>query len=190
MRAAVSGPPKLADENNLNNGFAILDTSEVQARKPDAQMDFDFAKVVETSKDNPVFYVQYAHARICSILRKAVAEGFAPAADHLDRLTAEDLALVKQAAQSLAVRGQLVILGLGAEEFPVDAIDIMQNGKVIRGSVEGDSDPLEMVPRLLRLSAEGKFDVDGLVTPYPFTQINSAIDDVVAGRVVKPVLVW
>ena len=33
-------------------------------RKTDAQMDFDFAKVVEASKDNPVFYVQYAHARI------------------------------------------------------------------------------------------------------------------------------
>ena len=33
-------------------------------RKADAQMDFDFAKVVEASKDNPVFYVQYAHARI------------------------------------------------------------------------------------------------------------------------------
>jgi len=69
------------------------------ARKPDAQMDFDFAKVVETSKDNPVFYVQYAHARICSILRKADAEGLAPAAAGLDRLSAEDLALVRQAAQ-------------------------------------------------------------------------------------------
>jgi arginyl-tRNA synthetase len=30
-------------------------------------MDFDFAKVVEASKDNPVFYVQYAHARISSL---------------------------------------------------------------------------------------------------------------------------
>src|SRR3546814_5143449 len=40
-------------------------------RKADAQMDFDFAKVVEASKDNPVFYVQYAHARICSLERKA-----------------------------------------------------------------------------------------------------------------------
>ncbi len=44
-------------------------------RKADAQMDFDFAKVVEASKDNPVFYVQYAHARICSLGRK-VAEAF------------------------------------------------------------------------------------------------------------------
>ena len=68
-------------------------------RKPDAQMDFDFDKVVEASKDNPVFYVQYAHARIRSTLRKAEAEGFAPAADHLDLLGEEELALVKLAAQ-------------------------------------------------------------------------------------------
>ena len=68
-------------------------------RKPDAQMDFDFDKVVEASKDNPVFYVQYAHARICSTLRKGLAEGFAPAPDHVALLGAEELALVKLAAQ-------------------------------------------------------------------------------------------
>ena len=68
-------------------------------RKADAQMDFDFAKVVEASKDNPVFYVQYAHARICSLHRRATAEGFdLPAAD-LALLDADELALVKLAAQ-------------------------------------------------------------------------------------------
>ena len=44
-------------------------------RKNDAPLDFDFDKVLEQSKDNPVFYVQYAHARICSVLRKAVEAG-------------------------------------------------------------------------------------------------------------------
>ncbi len=43
-------------------------------RKNDAPLDFDFAKVVEQSKDNPVFYVQYAHARAHSIIRNARAE--------------------------------------------------------------------------------------------------------------------
>ncbi len=38
-------------------------------RKNDAMLDFDFAKVVEQSRDNPVFYVQYAHARIQSVMR-------------------------------------------------------------------------------------------------------------------------
>ncbi|MEJ2408889.1 MAG: arginine--tRNA ligase [Novosphingobium sp.] len=68
-------------------------------RKPDAQMDFDFDKVVEASKDNPVFYVQYAHARVCSTLRKAAAEGFAPSAEHLELLGEEELELVKLGAQ-------------------------------------------------------------------------------------------
>jgi arginyl-tRNA synthetase len=69
------------------------------SRKPDAQMDFDFAKVVEASKDNPVFYVQYGHARVCSTLRKAAAEGFAPGTAALDRLGDEELALVRVASQ-------------------------------------------------------------------------------------------
>jgi arginyl-tRNA synthetase len=46
-------------------------------RKNDQTLEFDFAKVTEQSKDNPVFYVQYAHARIASVLRHA-ADQFAP----------------------------------------------------------------------------------------------------------------
>ncbi|AXK41971.1 arginine--tRNA ligase [Erythrobacter aureus] len=65
-------------------------------RKPDAQMEFDFAKVVEASKDNPVFYLQYAHARIHSTLRKT---GVEPSDTHLDRLGEEELALVREASQ-------------------------------------------------------------------------------------------
>ncbi|MDA0223811.1 MAG: arginine--tRNA ligase [Proteobacteria bacterium] len=46
-------------------------------RKNDAPLDFDFSKVLEQSKDNPVFYVQYAYARISSVLGKARAAGIA-----------------------------------------------------------------------------------------------------------------
>ena len=67
-------------------------------RKSDAQMDFDFAKVVEASKDNPVFYVQYAHARIQSTLRKGAEEGFAPSPAHIAMLGDEEIALIRDAA--------------------------------------------------------------------------------------------
>ncbi|WP_148614381.1 NAD(P)-dependent alcohol dehydrogenase [Nocardioides rubriscoriae] len=97
---------------------------------------------------------------------------------------------VKQAQLSLRPRGILVALGLGAEEYAVDAIDLLQNGKVVRSSIEGDSDPLEMIPRLLAMRADGRFDVDHLVTTYPHTQINQAVLDVLAGTVVKAVLLW
>ncbi len=69
------------------------------SRKPEAQMDFDFAKVVEASKDNPVFYVQYANARIASTMRKAAEAGIAASDAALARLGEEELALVKHAAQ-------------------------------------------------------------------------------------------
>ena len=68
-------------------------------RKADAQMDFDFAKVVEASKDNPVFYVQYAHARVRSFHRNAAERGIVLSAPDLALLDAEELALVKLAAQ-------------------------------------------------------------------------------------------
>ena len=44
-------------------------------RKSDVMLDFDLVKVKEQSKDNPVFYVQYAHARICSVMRNAAESG-------------------------------------------------------------------------------------------------------------------
>ncbi len=47
-------------------------------RSADSQMDFDLDLAKSQSADNPVFYVQYAHARICSILRQGEAEGVTP----------------------------------------------------------------------------------------------------------------
>jgi len=68
-------------------------------RKADAQMDFDFAKVVEASKDNPVFYVQYAHARVVSLGRRMAEAGIACATADLSLLDTAELGLVKLAAQ-------------------------------------------------------------------------------------------
>ncbi|UWQ93190.1 arginine--tRNA ligase [Rhodobacteraceae bacterium M382] len=65
-------------------------------RKNDAPLDFDFDKVLEQSKDNPVFYVQYANARVCSALRKATEVGL----DVSDAATAAaDLSLITDPAQ-------------------------------------------------------------------------------------------
>ncbi len=68
-------------------------------RKADAQMDFDFAKVVEQSKDNPVFYVQYAHARVHSLARRAAEAGIDVSAPDFARLDDEELGLVRLMAQ-------------------------------------------------------------------------------------------
>ncbi|MFN3371146.1 MAG: arginine--tRNA ligase [Sphingomonadaceae bacterium] len=67
-------------------------------KRPEAMLDFDFATVVEQSRENPVFYVHYAHARIRSVERKAAALDL-PAPAPLERLDAEELALAGLAAQ-------------------------------------------------------------------------------------------
>jgi len=66
-------------------------------RKNDAPLEFDLARVVEQSKDNPVFYVQYAHARIRSVLRRAEAE--LPALVAGDFAANADLSLLTDAAE-------------------------------------------------------------------------------------------
>ena len=69
-------------------------------KRADTPLDFDFMKVVEASKDNPVFYVQYAHARISSLKRKAADAGVDLSTDaDLSLLDEEELGLVKRAAQ-------------------------------------------------------------------------------------------
>ena len=71
-------------------------------RKSEAPLDFDFAKVKEQSRDNPIFYVQYAHARIASVFRNADESGFArpTGSTELGGLVApEELRLVRMVAQ-------------------------------------------------------------------------------------------
>ena len=72
----------------------------MMTRTPDTEMDFDFAKVVEQSKDNPVFYVQYAHARCHSVLRNA-REMFGTADIDLDNV---DLSLLSGADEIELIR--------------------------------------------------------------------------------------
>ena len=70
-------------------------------RKNDAPLDFDLAKVTEQSKDNPVFYVQYAHARICSVGRNLHEQDLGGL---LDMLHDADLALLRDPGELLLLR--------------------------------------------------------------------------------------
>ena len=66
-------------------------------RSADSSMDFDLKLAKEQSSENPVYYVQYAHARIASILRKATAEGYSERGGNVSLLTTPgDLALIRK----------------------------------------------------------------------------------------------
>ena len=69
------------------------------SRRPDAQLEFDLELAKQQSSENPVYYVQYAHARLASVFRQAAAQGIplgAPDLSHLPRLSlAEELSLLR-----------------------------------------------------------------------------------------------
>ena len=80
-------------------------------RRSEQTLDFDFARVTEQSRDNPVFYVQYAHARACSVLRQAGEDAAAEAAmDRLDHPAEMDV------LRYLASWPKLVISAANAHE--------------------------------------------------------------------------
>ena len=69
------------------------------SRRPDAQLEFDLELAKQQSSENPVYYVQYAHARLASVFRQAAVQGIplgAPDLSHLPRLSlAEELSLLR-----------------------------------------------------------------------------------------------
>lgn len=66
-------------------------------RAGDSHLDFDLDLAVKQSNENPVYYAQYAHARISSILRQSAEKGFVPSIEHLDALSTEkDIELLKK----------------------------------------------------------------------------------------------
>ncbi len=73
-------------------------------RSPESTIDFDLDLAVAETSDNPVFYVQYSYARICSILAKAKSEGF-----DVDELNADnvDLSLLTDPAELALIRKML-----------------------------------------------------------------------------------
>ncbi|TDZ78299.1 Aryl-alcohol dehydrogenase [Mycobacteroides salmoniphilum] len=90
----------------------------------------------------------------------------------------------------LRQRGVLVLVGLGASRGTIDLTDLMYGGKIIRGCIEGDANPQEFIPELLRMHAEGRFPIESLISRYPVHAIDQAVADARSGAAIKPVLLW
>ena len=97
-------------------------------------------------------------------------------------------AVLADAVAALRTRGQLGIVGLGAPtaELPVGLV--MGRGLSIRGIVEGDSVPQTFIPGLVDLYSRGDLPLEKLITPYAFSDFDSAWQAARSGSVVKPVL--
>lgn len=125
--------------------------------------------------------------------------GAAEATDAIGRLTGDGADYIfdttghpdvlAAALDSLAMTGTVVMAG-GAPAGTRASLNMsaLLNGRAVRGTIQGDSDARTLVPHLIGLYRQGRFPVGRLVRHYPFAEIQRAIDDMEAGRVIKPVL--
>jgi len=100
--------------------------------------------------------------------------------------------VVGQIFLSVAHRGTIGLLALPSNPEAAVPLSLMQaatTGMTITGIIEGDSDPDVFIPQLLELHRQGKFPFEKLITTWPFSKINEAVEAQAKGEAVKIVLV-
>ena len=97
--------------------------------------------------------------------------------------------IFRQAIDILPLMGVCGLVGVVAPgtEVKLD-MNLIMNGRTIKGIIEGDAVPDLFIPKLIELNRQGRFPYDKLIKYYPFEQINQAVEDMEKGLVIKPVL--
>jgi aryl-alcohol dehydrogenase len=90
----------------------------------------------------------------------------------------------------LTPQGMLCLIGASSQPEMTVNIWNMMPGKIIRSIFEGDSDPHVMIPRLVDHFMEGTFPIDRLACFYDFKDINTAAQDGMSGKAIKPIIVF
>ena len=98
--------------------------------------------------------------------------------------------ILRLAIDVLALRGTCGFVGGAPEDSELTFVTshVMNGGRTIRGIILGDTNPEEFLPKLIELHALGRFPLERLITFYSFKDINQAIDDLLTGKCIKPVL--
>jgi aryl-alcohol dehydrogenase len=101
--------------------------------------------------------------------------------------------VIQTALAALAGHGAIALVGVPKNpeaSLPLLLLGFLISGATIKSVIEGDTDPATFIPELLAHAEQGRLPLDKLTRIYPFDQINAAIDDQLAGRVVKPILTF
>ncbi|KAL6238412.1 hypothetical protein BDW75DRAFT_237510 [Aspergillus navahoensis] len=100
--------------------------------------------------------------------------------------------VLQAALGALAINGTFTLIGAMPPdtELKVNALDVLTGCKKIIGVILAWSDPQQIIPQLVQWYKAGKFPIDRIVQVYPATELDKALDDLKAGKVIKPVLAW
>ncbi len=98
--------------------------------------------------------------------------------------------VILNALDCLATRGACCLISVtGDAEVPINLEgQLMNPNRILRGLSKGGCDPRVFIPRMVEHYKKGEFPINKLVKHYSFDEIETAMDDMAAGRVVKPIL--
>lgn len=98
--------------------------------------------------------------------------------------------VIATAFGALRPRGRMAVAGVSPRRatIAVDLNRLMSSGRSLRGTVEGDADPREAIPRMIGWHRAGRFPIERLTRRYAFEQIDEAVADMAAHRVIKPIV--
>lgn len=105
--------------------------------------------------------------------------------------TTGSVAVLRQGVDALAARGTMVVVG--APPFGTEvALDVngLLTGKRVEGICLGDSETQSTIPALVKLFREGRLPLEKLISKYAFEDIGQAVQDMGAGKAIKPVLTF
>ena len=103
--------------------------------------------------------------------------------------TSAQPAVFREAVEALMPAGTCVLLGSARSGTEVTFdMAFLQFGRVVRGVIQGESQPKEFIPQLVDLLMQGKMPVDRMITFYDIADINRAAQDSASGTTIKPVL--
>ncbi|MCW3463932.1 NAD(P)-dependent alcohol dehydrogenase [Chitinophaga nivalis] len=97
--------------------------------------------------------------------------------------------IISQSFLSLLPRGILALLGLRTLDSQLTLpYFLLSMGRTVTGVLEGDCRPHEMIPKLVALYQAGQLPIDKMITQYPLADINRAVADLKAGKIIKAVI--
>ena len=102
------------------------------------------------------------------------------------------LRVIEDMIECLAPQGTAALVGVppSGKKIQLDPLTFLLDNKKLAGVIEGDSNPVEFIPKLMQMQHDGHFPIERLCKTYPVSKMKDAIHDLHTGKLIKPVLQW
>jgi len=165
-------------------GLAAVMAANIVGATTVIAIDTNPARLALASELGATHVIDASHEDVFSRLRAIKPDGANFALD-----TTGNLDIIRQAMSNLAPLGVcgLINTARGAD-LSANILELVLSGRSVRGIHQGDSRPQQFIPLLIDLYRQGRFPFDRLLSFYDLADVNTALDDMQAGRSIKPVI--